>query len=60
MDFADWMKALATELGKTFSMDGAEYIRQTGEECWHAMFEDGMSPEDAAGEEAYAASTMLG
>lgn len=58
MDWEHWKAQLAVELGKTFAMDGDEYIRQTGEECWREMFDDGMTPEDAADEEAYAAASM--
>ena len=53
MDFEAWKAQLASELGRTFDMDGADYIKETGEECWREMFEDGMSPADAASEEAW-------
>lgn len=59
MEFEQWKTELATALGKTFDMDGAEYIRQTGEECWREMFDDGLNPAEAASEEAHAAATML-
>lgn len=59
MNFEEWKKELAAALGKTFGMDGEEYIRQTGDDCWREMFDDGLSPTDAASEEAYAAATML-
>jgi hypothetical protein len=59
MDWSRWLEQLAAELGKTFAMDGKEYIRQTGEECWREMFNDGLTPADAASEEAYAAASML-
>ena len=59
MDWEHWKAHLATALGKTFAMDGNEYIRQTGEDCWREMFNDGLTPERAASEEAYAAASML-
>lgn len=59
MDWEQWKAQLVTELGKTFAMDGNEYIRQTGEECWRETFNDGLTPADAASEEAYAAASML-
>lgn len=59
MDFDAWMKDLTARLGETFGMDGAEYVRQTGVECWREMYDDGMSPEDAVSEEVSAAATML-
>lgn len=55
-----WRRELAAELSKTFDMDGAEYIRQTGDDCWFEMFLDGLSPSDAASEEAYAAASLVG
>ena len=56
-----WLPQLAAELGRVFAMDGdemdgTEYIRQTGRECWWDMFNDGLSPAEAASEEAYAAA----
>jgi hypothetical protein len=38
---------------------GADYIRQTGEDCWREMYDDGMSPSEAADEEVRAAMTMI-
>lgn len=59
IEFDAWMKDLANNLGKAFGMDGAEYIRQTGTDCWREMHDDGMSPEESAAEEVSAAATML-
>lgn len=59
MDWDQWKIELARELSRTFDMDGSEYIRQTGEECWREMFDDGLSPADAASEEAWAAADSL-
>lgn len=59
MNFDQWKFELAAELGRTFDMDGATYIKQTGEECWREMFDDGLSPIGAAGEEAYAAACSI-
>ena len=36
--------------------EGTVYVKQTSDDCWREMFEmfdDGLSPEDAASEEAY-------
>ena len=60
MNFEQWMHELAIGLRNAFAIDGREYIRQTGEECWREMFDDGLSPAEAVSEEVYAASTMLG
>jgi hypothetical protein len=60
MGFDEWKVALAKELGRAFDMDGLEYIRQTGDECWREMFNDGLSPAEAASEEVHAAATMGG
>jgi hypothetical protein len=57
MEFDRWMVELAAKLGEAFDMDGAEYIRQTGEECWREMFDDGLSPADAVSEEVSAAAS---
>ena len=54
--FDQWSTELAAALTQAFDMDGAEYIRQTGEECWREMFNDGLSPADAVSEEVYAAA----
>lgn len=59
MNFDAWMKELAVCLGKAFDMDGDEYIRQTGADCWRGMYDDGMSPAEAADVEVSAAATML-
>lgn len=58
MTFEQWKLELADALGRVFDMDGSEYIRQTGDDCWREMFDDGLSPTDAAGEELYAAASM--
>lgn len=57
--YSKWKIELSAALGKRFDMDGAEYIRQTGDGCWREMFSDGLSPSEAAEEEAYAAASML-
>lgn len=59
MNWDDWKAQLASELGKRFATDGNNYIGQTGEECWRDMFDDGLTPAEAADEEASAAATML-
>lgn len=58
MIFEQWKLHLAVELGRVFDMDGAKYIEQTGDDCWREMFDDGLSPADAASEEAYSAASM--
>lgn len=59
MSWEQWKAQLAIQLGRVFDTDGSDYIRQTGEECWREMFEDGLTPAEAASEEAYAAASML-
>ena len=60
--FAKWLKALEPELARQLGMTEAEaavLIQSTGPgDCWREMFDDGLSPEDAAGEEAHAAAWM--
>lgn len=60
MNFEEWKIELEAELSRVFAMDGAEYVRQTGEECWREMFNEGLSPKEAVSEEASAAAEMLG
>ncbi len=60
MTFEQWKDQLAIELSKTFDLeggkvDGEQYIKDTGDDCWREMFEDGLTPADAATEEAIAA-----
>jgi hypothetical protein len=58
--FDVWRIALADELSDVFKMTVSEattYIRDTGDDCWREMFDDGMTPKEAAGEEAWAAMT---
>lgn len=58
MTFEEWKKQLAIELSRVMvvdKVDGADYIRQTGDDCWREMFDDGLSPADAASEELCAA-----
>jgi hypothetical protein len=57
MTFEEWKAQLAVELSKTFDLEGGkvngeQYIRDTGDDCWREMFDDGLSPADAASEEA--------
>lgn len=56
MQWEQWLEQLKRDLGRAFNMDGAVYVRQTGEECWREMFNDGLSPSEAVSEEVYAAS----
>lgn len=56
MTFEQWKAQLAIELSKTFDweggkVDGEQYIKDTGDDCWREAFEDGLSPADAASEE---------
>lgn len=58
--FEEWKAQLAVELNKTFGLDGeavdgAKYIEDTGEDCWREMFDDELTPADAASEDAHAA-----
>jgi hypothetical protein len=64
MTFEEWKAQLAIELGKTFDIEGRpvvgkQYIEDTGDECWREMFDDGLTPAEAASEEAQAASDSL-
>ena len=62
MTFEQWKQELANALEKALGMDageGADYIENTGDDCWREMFDDGLSPTDAADEEAYAAAAMM-
>jgi len=56
MSFAQWLQEVARELGQRFGdlNEGIDYIRNTGAEPWREMYEDGMSPDSAAEEEAMA------
>jgi len=57
-EFQVWLIALADALSDVFKMTVSEaqaYIRQTGEECWRESFNDGLTPKEAAAEEAWAA-----
>jgi len=42
LDFETWLEELAIALGELLQCDGAEYIRQTGKECWRDAYEDGL------------------
>lgn len=60
MSFEEWKAQLVIELSKTFDLedgrvDGAQYIKATGDDCWREMFDDGLSPADAAYEDFHAA-----
>lgn len=60
MTFEEWKAQLAVELSKTFDweggkVDGEQYIKDTGDDCWREAFDDGLSPADAASEERQAA-----
>lgn len=59
MSFDQWKRELALELETALGMSpgsGETYIQMTGEECWLVMFKDGLSPADAAYEEASASA----
>ena len=64
MTFDEWKAQLIIELGKTFDIEGSlvvgrRYIEDTGDDCWREMFEDGLTPSEAASEEAQAAADSL-
>lgn len=59
MTFDDWKQQLVDELYRVFQVDGEAYIRNTGEGCWREAYDDGLTPREAAEEEAYAAASML-
>jgi hypothetical protein len=53
-----WKVALAFELERRFGwepFEGSNYIAKTGDDCWREMYDDGLTPSDAAGEEVIAA-----
>ena len=58
MTFEEWKAKLAVELSKTFDLEGGvvsgeQYIKDTNDdEYWREMFDDGLTPSDAASEEA--------
>jgi hypothetical protein len=59
MTFEEWKTLLAVELSKAFDLqggvvDGVQYIKDTGDDCWREMFDDGLTPVEAADEEIYA------
>lgn len=59
MTFAYWLQRLARELELILGMEtgaGAQYVEATGDTCWREMFDDGLTPEEAAQEEAHAAA----
>lgn len=56
MTFEQWKVALAIEIEKIFEMhpfEGTKYIDGCGDECWREMFDEGLTPVQAAEEEAY-------
>lgn len=61
MTFDEWKAKVAAELARmTFNIDGSridgeQYIRDTGDDCWREMFDDGLTPTEAANEEILAA-----
>ena len=60
MTFDTWKAQLATELADYFKMsmdEATKYIADTGEDCWREAFDDGVTPKEAAAEEAWAALT---
>lgn len=59
MSFDAWKRELGVELERLLGMlpgDGANYITMTGDACWREMFDDGLSPMDAAEQEASASA----
>jgi hypothetical protein len=57
--FEQWLAALAPELARVYGMSLAEaerYIRDTEPDSWRDAFEDGITPADAADEEARCAA----
>jgi len=57
MAFWFWKIRLYGELARVFGMswfEGRDYVRQTGSDCWREMFDTGLTPSEAAYEEATA------
>ena len=61
MTFEEWKAKVAAELSRmTFTIEGAridgeQYLKDTGDDCWREMFDDGLTPTEAANEEMIAA-----
>jgi hypothetical protein len=53
-NFEEWKEALALSLSLAFDTDGRDYIRQTGDACWREMYDDELTPDEAAQEEVWA------
>jgi len=59
MTFEEWKRDLAGELAAMFGWhgyEGVDYIIKTGDVCWREMFDDGLTPKEAAIEEVQAAA----
>lgn len=61
MTFEEWLKQIDALALKRGAVDeGKSYTDMTGHECWREMYDDEMTPEDAWGEEEWAAVSMIG
>jgi hypothetical protein len=59
--FEKWLSELPGELAKRVvsSVEEAhEYIKQTGHECWREMYDDDLTPSEAASAEYDAAMSL--
>ena len=58
LTFENWKGRLIMELTGAMKMtivEARDYVRATGDECWREDYDDGMTPREAADEEAHAA-----
>ena len=59
--FEEWKADLIECLMEMYAATKEEmvaYVRDTGDECWREMFDDNLTPDDAADEERHAAAWM--
>lgn len=58
LTFEMWKGRLVMELAGAMQMtivEARDYVRATGDECWRESYDDGLTPREAADEEAHAA-----
>lgn len=58
--FEDWLKEIDVCARKAGACEASEsYVSWTGEDSWRDMYDDGLDPEEAWGEEEDAARSMM-
>lgn len=55
MTWEEWRTALSEEFKRRWGFTLDEYSGPDNDDCWKEMFEDGLTPREAADEEASAA-----